>query len=341
MEYSTMNAKHDDSFVQLEEATIVELQAAMTAGQLSAQQLVVLYLEHIAAIDQHGPTLNSVIEINPDCLDTARALDQERASSGARGPLHGIPIFIKDNIATADRRQTTAGSLALLGSRPARDAFVVQRLREAGAILLGKTNLSEWANFRGNPSTSGWSARGGQTRSPYVLDRNPCGSSSGTGVAIAANLAVLGVGTETDGSIICPASANGLVGIKPTLGLVSRAGIIPIAHSQDTAGPMTRTVWEAAILFTALAGVDPRDAPTGDSVGKTSTDYTKFLDPNGLKGARIGVARKYFGFNDAVDHFMEQVIDEIKKQGAVIVDPADLESHGKFDDTELTVLLYE
>ena len=197
-----MNAKHDDSFAQFEEVTIVELQAAMTAGQLSAQQLVVLYLEHIAAIDQLGPTLNSVIEINPDCLDTARALDQERASSGARGPLHGIPILIKDNIATADRMQTTAGSLALLGSRPAGDAFVVQRLREAGAILLGKTNLSEWANFRGNPSTSGWSARGGQTRNPYVLDRNPCGSSSGSGVAIAANLAAASLGTETDGSIL-------------------------------------------------------------------------------------------------------------------------------------------
>jgi len=339
-----MNAKHDDSFAQFEEVTIVELQAAMTAGQLSAQQLVVLYLEHIAAIDQLGPTLNSVIEINPDCLDTARALDQERASSGARGPLHGIPILIKDNIATADRMQTTAGSLALLGSRPAGDAFVVQRLREAGAILLGKTNLSEWANFRGNPSTSGWSARGGQTRNPYVLDRNPCGSSSGSGVAIAANLAAASLGTETDGSILCPSSVNSLVGIKPTVGLTSRAGVIPIAHSQDTVGPMARTVADAAALLGAITGVDAHDAATRARVGKSYTDYTQFLVPQGLQGARIGVARQvYFGYSPKADAIANAAIERMRELGATIIDNADIPTAQQMSksETEMTVLLYE
>src|SRR6266700_3797488 len=344
MEYSTMNAKHDDSFAQLEEATIVELQAAMTAGQLTAQQLVVLYLEHIAAIDQHGPTLNSVIEINPDCLDTARALDQERASSGARGPLHGIPIFIKDNIATADRMQTTAGSLALLGSRPARDAFVVQRLREAGAILLGKTNLIEWANFRGNPSTSGWSARGGQTRNPYVLDRNPCGSSSGSGVAIAANLAAASLGTETDGSILCPSSINSLVGIKPTVGLTSRAGVIPIAHSQDTVGPMARTVSDAAFLLGAITVIDQRDPATQASADKFHTDYTQFLDLDGLRGARIGIPRQvYFGYSAKTDAIVNAAIEKMKNLGAEIIDPADIPTARQISSSESedTVLLFE
>jgi amidase len=313
----------------------------MSSGKFSSRAITEKYLARIEEIDRRGPAVNSVLEINPEAHSIAESLDRERQEKKARGPLHGIPVLIKDNIDTADKMQTTAGSLALLGSRPSKDSFVAQKLREAGAVILGKTNLSEWANIRSSHSSSGWSGRGGQTKNPYVLDRNPCGSSSGSGAAVAANLCAAAIGTETDGSVVCPSSANGLVGIKPTLGLVSRSGIIPIAHSQDTAGPMTRTVRDAAILLTALAGVDPRDAPTGDSVGKTSTDYTKFLDPNGLKGARIGVARKYFGFNDAVDHFMEHVIDEIKKQGAVIVDPADLESHGKFDDTELTVLLYE
>ena len=257
-----------------------------------------------------------------------------------RGPLHGIPVLIKDNIDTADRMQTTAGSLALLGSKPVRDAFVAQKLREAGAVILGKTNLSEWANIRSSHSSSGWSGRGGQTRNPYVLDRNPCGSSSGSGAATSANLCALAVGTETDGSVVCPSSANGLAGIKPTLGLISRAGIVPIAHSQDTAGPMARTLRDAAILLSALAGVDARDNATTASQGK-ATDYTKFLDPDGLRGARIGVARKYFGFNDAVDRLMNDLIDEIKRQGAEIVDPADLPSHGKFNDSEFTVLLYE
>ena len=326
---------------ELDEVTIADLQAGMSSGKFSSRAITEKYLARIEEIDRRGPAVNSVLEINPEAHSIAESLDRERQEKKARGPLHGIPVLIKDNIDTADKMQTTAGSLALLGSRPSKDSFVAQKLREAGAVILGKTNLSEWANIRSSHSSSGWSGRGGQTKNPYVLDRNPCGSSSGSGAAVAANLCAAAIGTETDGSVVCPSSANGLVGIKPTLGLVSRSGIIPIAHSQDTAGPMTRTVRDAAILLTALAGVDPRDAPTGDSVGKTSTDYTKFLDPNGLKGARIGVARKYFGFNDAVDHFMEHVIDEIKKQGAVIVDPADLESHGKFDDTELTVLLYE
>jgi len=326
---------------ELDEVTIADLQAGMSSGKFSSRAITEKYLARIEEIDRGGPAVNSVLEINPEAHAIAESLDRERQEKKARGPLHGIPVLIKDNIDTADKMQTTAGSLALLGSRPSKDSFVTRKLREAGAVILGKTNLSEWANIRSSHSSSGWSGRGGQTKNPYVLDRNPCGSSSGSGAAVAANLCAAAIGTETDGSVVCPSSANGLVGIKPTLGLVSRSGIIPIAHSQDTAGPMTRTVRDAAILLTALAGVDPRDAPTGDSVGKTSTDYTKFLDPNGLKGARIGVARKYFGFNDAVDHFMEQVIDEIKKQGAVIVDPADLESHGKFDDTELTVLLYE
>ena len=250
-------------------------------------------------------------------------------------------MLIKDNIDTADRMQTTAGSLALLGSHPARDAFVAQKLREAGAVILGKTNLSEWANIRSSHSVSGWSGRGGLTRNPYALDRNPCGSSSGSGAATAANLCALAVGTETDGSVVCPSTANGIVGIKPTLGLISRAGIIPIAHSQDTAGPMARTVRDAAILLSALAGSDPRDGATAASDGKKASDYTHFLDPNGLRGARIGVARKYFGFSDSVDRLMAEVMEEMKRQGAVLVDPADLESHGKFDDSELLVLLYE
>jgi len=326
---------------ELDEVTIADLQAGMSSGKFSSRAITEKYLARIEEIDRRDPAVNSVLEINPEAHSIAESLDRERQEKKARGPLHGIPVLIKDNIDTADKMQTTAGSLALLGSRPSKDSFVAQKLREAGAVILGKTNLSEWANIRSSHSSSGWSGRGGQTKNPYVLDRNPCGSSSGSGAAVAANLCAAAIGTETDGSVVCPSSANGLVGIKPTVGLVSRSGIIPIAHSQDTAGPMTRTVRDAAILLTALAGVDPRDAPTGDSVGKTSTDYTKFLDPNGLTGARIGVARKYFGFNDAVDHFMEHVIDEIKKQGAVIVDPADLESHGKFDDTELTVLLYE
>ena len=326
---------------ELDEATVADLQAGMGSGKFTAHSLTEKYLSRIEEIDRRGPGLNSVIEVNPDALVIADALDRERKEKGARGPLHGIPLLIKDNIDTADRMQTTAGSLALMGSRPAKDSFVAQKLRAAGAVILGKTNLSEWANIRSSHSTSGWSGRGGQTKNPYSLDRNPCGSSSGSGAAVAANLCALAVGTETDGSVVCPSSANGIVGIKPTLGLVSRSGVIPIAHSQDTPGPMARTVRDTAALLGALAGVDPGDTATVERSGKAPTDYTSFLDPNGLRGARIGIARKYFGFNDAVDQLMNGLIEEMKRQGAVMVDPADLESHGKFDDTEFTVLLYE
>ncbi len=326
---------------ELDEVTIADLQAGIASGKFTARSLTSKYLARIEEVDRHGPSLRSVIEMNPDALAIADALDKERAAKGARGPLHGVPVLIKDNIDTADRMQTTAGSLALAGSRPVRDSFVAQKLREAGAVILGKTNLSEWANIRSSHSTSGWSGRGGLTRNPYALDRNPCGSSSGSGAAVAANLCALAVGTETDGSVVCPSSANGIVGLKPTLGLMSRSGIIPIAHSQDTPGPMARTVNDVAILLNALAGADPRDSATAESTGKRSPDYTRFLDPNGLRGARIGVARKYFAFNDLVDDLMSSVMEEMKRQGAVLVDPADLESHGKFDDSEFMVLLYE
>jgi len=326
---------------EFEEATVSDLESRMSAGQISARSLTQAFLERIQDVDKNGPRLNSVIEVNPDALANAEALDKERKDKGVRGPMHGIPVLIKDNIDTADRMQTTAGSLALEGSKVAEDSGVARKLREAGAVILGKTNLSEWANIRSNHSTSGWSGRGGLTKNPYALDRNPCGSSSGSGAAVSANLSTVAVGTETDGSIVCPSNANGIVGIKPTLGLVSRAGIIPIAHSQDTAGPMTRTVSDAAILLGVLAGADPRDPATRDAAAKVEKDYTRFLDANGLHGARIGVARKYFGFNEAVDALMNDLIGEMKARGAVIVDPADLESHGKFDATEMVVLMYE
>ena len=326
---------------ELDEITIADLQAGMASGKFTARSITEKYLARIEEIDKQGPALNSVIEVNPDALAIADALDQERKANHLRGPMHGIPVLIKDNIDTADRMQTTAGSLALLGSKPTRDSFVAQKLRESGAVILGKTNLSEWANIRSSHSSSGWSGRGGQTTNPYALDRNPCGSSSGSGAAISASLCAVAVGSETDGSIVCPASANGIVGIKPTLGLISRSGIIPIAHSQDTAGPMARSVRDAAILLGALAGIDPRDSATATSAGKAEADYTKFLDPHGLRGARIGVARKYFGSNDAQDQLMNNLIADMKRQGADIVDPADLPTHGKFDDTEFLVLLYE
>ena len=326
---------------ELDEMTIADLRQGMTSGKFTARSLAEKYLARIESLDRQGPAVNSVIQVNPDALSIADALDQERKQKGARGPMHGVPVLIKDNIDTADRMLTTAGSLALLQSRPARDSFVAQQLRTAGAVILGKTNLSEWANIRSSHSTSGWSGRGGLTKNPYALDRNPCGSSSGSGAAAAANFCAAAVGTETDGSVVCPASGNGVVGIKPTLGLVSRAGIIPIAHSQDTAGPMARTVRDAAILLGALAGVDPRDSATAESAGKRQSDYTRFLDPNGLRGARIGVARKYFGFHDGVDALMNNLLEEMKRAGAEIIDPADLPSHGKFDDSEFTVLLYE
>jgi amidase len=330
---------------ELDEITVSGLQDGMKSGKFTARSLVEKYSARIQEIDKdkdkNGPAINSIIEMNPDALTIADALDQERKSKGPRGPMHGIPVLIKDNIDTADKMMTTAGSLALVGSKPAQDSHVAQMLRSAGAVILGKTNLSEWANIRSSHSTSGWSGRGGLTKNPYALDRNPCGSSSGTGAGISANLCAVGIGTETDGSIVCPSSSNGLAGIKPTVGLVSRSGIIPISHTQDGAGPMCRTIRDAATLLGALTGVDPADPATAASAGKSYTDYTQFCDPNGLKGARIGVARKYFGFSDAVDALMEQSLDAIKKQGATLVDPADIETLGKFDDTELLVFMYE
>jgi amidase len=326
----------------LEEATAAQMQEWMASGRYTARQIAELYLRRIDAIDRQGPALRSVIEVNPEALDIADALDKERREKGPRGPLHGIPVLIKDNIDTADRMMTTAGSLALEGSPAPADAFIVQRLRAAGVVILGKTNLSEWANFRSTHSTSGWSGRGGQVKNPYALDRNPCGSSSGTGSAIAANLAAIGVGTETDGSIVCPSGTNGLVGIKPTLGLLSRSGIIPISHSQDTAGPMARTVADAAALLTAMAGVDPADAATKGSAPHASRDYAKSLDANALKGARIGVARAhYFGYSGVTDTLVDLAIADMKAQGAVIVDPANIPTAARMDGCENEVLLYE
>jgi amidase len=328
---------------ELDEITISDLQNGMKSGKFTAHSLVEKYSARIEEIDKdkHGPAINSILELNSDALSIAGALDEERKAKGPRGPMHGIPVLIKDNIDTADRMMTTAGSLALVGSKPLQDSYVAQKLRSAGAVILGKTNLSEWANIRSSHSTSGWSGRGGLTKNPYALDRNPCGSSSGTGAGISANLCAVGIGTETDGSIVCPSSSNGLAGIKPTVGLVSRSGIIPISHSQDSAGPMCRTVRDAAILLGALTGVDPGDAATAASAGRSYTDYTQFCDPNGFKGARIGVARKYFGFNDAVDALMEQSLEAMKKRGATVVDPADVATLGKFDESELLIFLYE
>jgi amidase len=326
---------------ELDEITITDLQDGMRSGRFTARSLVERYSARIDEIDKHGPAINSVLELNPDAFSTADQLDQERKAKGPRGPLHGIPVLIKDNIDTADRMMTTAGSLALIGSKPPKDSFVAEKLRAAGAVILGKTNLSEWANIRSSHSTSGWSGRGGLTKNPYALDRNPCGSSSGSGAGVSANLCTAAIGTETDGSIVCPSSSNGIAGIKPTVGLVSRGGIIPISHSQDGAGPMCRTVRDAAIMLGALTGVDPRDSATENSRGKSLTDYARFCDPDGLKGARIGVARKYFGFNDAVDALMEQSLDAMKRQGATLIDPADIETLGKFDESELLVFMYE
>jgi amidase len=343
------NSSTKDDFkkdFELDEITIDDVRKGFESGQYSSRSLTEKYLARIHEIDKAGPMLNAVIEINPDALRIAEALDQERKAKGPRGPLHGIPILLKDNIDVGGRMQTTAGSLALAGSPAPRDAFVAAQLRKAGAVVLGKTNLSEWANIRSSHSTSGWSGRGGLTRNPYALDRNPCGSSSGTGAGVSANLCVAGVGTETDGSVVCPSSANGLVGLKPTVGLVSRSGIIPISHSQDTAGPMARTVRDVAIMLSAMAGADADDSATAeihnkDDAGKIFPDYTKFLDPTGLKGARLGVVRKYFGFNEAVDQLMEMLLGEMKHAGAEIIDPADIQTIGKFDESEMTVLLYE
>ena len=322
---------------EFEETTVAELQNRMKTGDISAEKIAEKYLDRIREID---PKLNSIIETNPDALKIAKQMDKERKAGKIRGALHGIPVLVKDNIDTADRMKTTAGSLALVDApTPNQDAFLVQQLRRAGAVILGKTNLSEWANFRSTKSSSGWSARGGQTHNPYILDRNPCGSSSGSGAAIAANLAAIAVGTETDGSILCPAATCGIVGIKPTLGLVSRSGVIPIAHSQDTAGPMTRTVADAAILLSALTGYDKTDSITSQS-SKGEKDYTKFLDANGLRGARIGVGRQIFGKNSKIDAIVEPHLKVLKDGGATLVD-VEFPTFGKFSEAEFEVLLYE
>jgi len=341
----------ESSTFELNEITIRELKDGMKSGRFTARSIAEQYLARIESMDRpdkdksgndrRRPAVNGLLELNPDALAIADGLDQERKQKGPRGPLHGIPVLIKDNLDTSDKMNTTAGSLALMGARPPKDSFMARKLREAGAVILGKTNLSEWANIRSSHSTSGWSGRGGQTKNPYVLDRNPCGSSSGSGAAVAANFCTVAIGTETDGSIVCPSSANGIVGIKPTVGLTSRAGIIPISHSQDGAGPMARTVSDAAILLGALAGVDPDDSATAGSQGKSYTDYTRFLDPNGLKGTKIGVVRKYCGFHDGVDALMNTAIEEMKRAGATVVDPADIATIGKFDESELLVFLYE
>lgn len=331
-----VSAQTDMKTFELEEATVADLQAAMSAGKWSSRRITETYLDRIATVDKK---INSVIEVNPDALQIADALDKERKGGKVRSAMHGIPVLIKDNIDTADKMKTTAGSLALVDApTPKQDAFLVQKLREAGAVILGKTNLSEWANFRSNDSSSGWSGRGGQTRNPYILDRNPCGSSSGSGAAAAANLAAVTVGTETDGSILCPSSINGIVGLKPTLGLVSRSGVIPIAHSQDTAGPMTRTVADAAVLLNAMVGADVGDAIT--TTAKIEKDYTQFLIKDGLKGARIGVARQYFGRNSRVDKVLESALQVLKDGGATLVD-VNFPTMGKFGDAEYQVLLYE
>lgn len=327
---------------EFDEVTVDDLQRGFADGSLTSTALTERYLARIEEIDRGGPRLNSVVEVNPEAAAIAAERDRERREDRVRGPLHGVPVLVKDNIDTADRMMTTAGSLALVGAAPpSRDAFVVARLREAGAVLLGKTNLSEWANFRSTRSTSGWSARGGQTRNPYALDRNPCGSSSGSGTAAAANLAALTVGTETDGSVVCPASICGLVGVKPTVGLVSRAGIVPISASQDTAGAMARTVRDAAALLAAMAGVDPQDEATAVAGARAGADYLAALVPGTLKGARIGVARKLAGFNDRVDAVFALAIDVLKGEGAVLVDPADLPGAASLGDDEFEILLHE
>ena len=332
----------DPADFALQETTVAELQEGMRSGRITARSIVEQYMMRIAALDRAGPELAHLIELNPEALAIADRLDLERRARGARGPMHGIPVLIKENIATADQMGTTAGSLALLGSTVPRDSFIVERLRVAGAVILGKTNLSEWANFRGQHSSSGWSARGGQGKNPYALDRSPSGSSSGSGGAVAADYCAVGIGTETDGSIVSPASCNAVVGLKPTVGLVSRSGIVPIAHSQDTAGPMCRTVSDAAVLLSAIAGPDPRDLATAASRGHVKSDYTRFLDPDGLKFARLGLPREhFFGYSTHADRLAEAAIEVLKDQGAIIVDPANIPTAGKFEDSELEVVLYE
>ncbi|RAO77384.1 amidase [Dyella jiangningensis] len=325
----------DDAF-----ASVATLQQHMDAGTLTSRALAQQFLDRIRRIDQSGPTLKAVLETNPDALQIAQKLDSQRKRTKRRGPLYGIPVLLKDNIDTGDRMLTTAGSLAMMDAPAPRDAGLVERLRSHGAVILGKTNLSEWANIRSNHASSGWSGRGGQTRNPYALDRNPCGSSAGSGAAVAAGLVTVAIGTETDGSIICPAAANGIVGIKPTLGLVSRSGIVPISHSQDTAGPMARNVADAAALLSVIAGTDPRDPATVEA-DRHATDYTRFLNADGLRGKRIGVVREMAGAEPNADRVLDESIALMKAQGAIIVDPVDLPHLKELGDTELTVLLYD
>ena len=337
----TVSVEETNEVFELDEETIGSLREKLTSGKYTSEQLVQLYLKRIEAIDATGPKLNSVIEINPDAVAIAVAMDKELKAGKSRGPLHGIPVLIKDNIDTADKMQTTAGSLAMEGNIASKDAFVVKKLREAGAIIIGKTNLSEWANFRSTQSCSGWSSRGGQTKNPYILDHNPCGSSAGSGAAVSANLCVVAVGTETDGSIVCPASVNGIVGIKPTVGLVSRSGIIPISKTQDTAGPMARTVTDAAILLAAITAIDEDDSVTLESKGKSQTDYTTFLDANALKGKRIGIEKKPQGNNKYINALLTDAIKLLKKQGATIVEIDYLDKINAAGQAEFEVLQYE
>ena len=326
---------------ELDEVDVVELQRSMESGERTARSITELYLGRIEELNLQGPELRAIIETNQYGLAIAEDLDEERRMRGPRGPLHGIPVVIKDNIDTYDRMRTSAGSLALEGSIPPRDSFVAQRLREAGAIILAKANLSEWAYFRGERATSGWSARGGQCRNPYALNRNPCGYSSGSGVAVSSNLAALTIGTETSGSIMCPSSINGIVGIKPTVGLWGRSGIIPISHSQDTAGPMCRTVRDAATLLGPLTGIDARDSATSASQGNAHSDYPQFLDPAGLQGARIGVVRSFTGFDPRVVAVLDEALDAMRGEGATVIDPADLDAAAWNDPLALVVLEYE
>jgi amidase len=339
---STVTAANDGvAPIELDEVSLVVLQQGMKSGKYNSGQLVAMYLSRIEVLDRHGPALNAIIEINPDAAAIAEQLDAERRSKGPRGPLHGVPVLIKDNIATADKMQTTAGSLALVGSVPPKDSAVAHQLRTAGAVILGKTNLSEWANLRSSHSTSGWSGRGGLTKNPYALDRNPSGSSSGSGTAVASNLCAVAVGSETDGSIVSPSNNCGIVGIKPTVGFIARTGIVPISHTQDTAGPMARSVADAAALLGVLACIDSDDPATVAARGHLQSDYTTFLDANGLRGARIGVVRKYAGFSTEVDRLLDEAISAMKKAGAEVVDPVEIPTIGKFDDAELQVLLFE
>jgi amidase len=326
---------------ELDEETISSLQEKLTSGSYTSEQLVEIYLKQIESIDKKGPNLNAIIEINPDAVSIAKDMDNERKNGKNRGTLHGIPVLIKDNIDTADKMQTTAGSLAMIGNIASQDAFIVKKLRDAGAIIIGKTNLSEWANFRSIQSSSGWSGRGGQTKNPYILDHNPCGSSAGSGVAVSANLCVIAVGTETDGSIVCPASVNGIVGIKPTVGLVSRSGIIPISKTQDTAGPMARTVKDAAILLGVLSGIDTKDLITNQSKGKSFTDYTQFLDLNALKGKRIGIEKKPQGYNKSINALLENTITILKQKGATIIEIDYIDKINSLGEAEFEVLQYE